>query len=677
MKRWFQRRDVDWQVPHHAIGWLLLGAVWAVMPTLLRGPTSLLVLTLALLAWRWRLVRGRLTMPPLPVRIGLLLLVVLLTLWHFHTIFGPAAGVALLTTAFVLKTLEMFRLRDAYVVLLLGYFVLAMVFLFQKGIFITLYVAAGMLLLSAALIGINRSHGNASPWQHLRLALVMLLQALPVMLVIFVLVPRVAPLWSFGLDTRQAKTGLAGSMSPGSISDLSRSSEPVFRVEFDGPVPPPAKRYWRGLTYSVFDGETWRQAPEARRERLTYYPGEPRPGWYRRIKIALRDREADYRYRVLMEPSGRRWLFALDVPQVSDNDIGMVRDYRLIHREDIDQPIAYRVASYTGVPKDLQLPARLRQLNLALPSEVDPRTRALAQGWYAMSPSDEAFIQRVLDWFHQQPFYYTLQPPPLETADAIDEFMFETRRGFCAHYASAFTFMMRSVGIPARIVAGYQGGEINPLGQYLQVRQYNAHAWVEVWLDGQGWVREDPTAAVAPSRIETGLLAALSEEDQASIYGSLVPNWKGLGWLTQLSLMSDYLNYLWQRWVLSYDRDNQQALFDDWFGDGRWLYWLLGGGVALLLVAALVLRWLARQQQRQLTAWQKEYLRLYGSLEKRGLEVAPSLPPGELIARAVKRWPDRQAALEGWLAIYQQLAYAAPSGDRKQQLQQLRRAWPL
>lgn len=668
-----------YQVPHHAVGWLLFGAFWIVLPTLLSGPFPLLAVTLGLLAWRWWLVRGHLTMPSRTLRVASLALVVALILFYYRTLWGPEAGVALVTSAFALKTLEMLRLRDSYVLLMLGYFVLAVVFLFDSGLFITLYVAAGFVIWTAAFIGINQENKQAKARQHIKLSLIMFLQALPLLVVIFVLVPRVGPLWGFGLNSDRAISGLTDTMSPGSITELSQSSDPAFRVTFEGDIPPYNQRYWRSIIYSDFDGINWKETPQPRwrRDPEMYFSDRAEPEWFKAVDEQRQQLEADYHYRVLMEPTGRKWLYTLDVAFGNELDVGMRRDFTLRRKTDVDQVFSYRADSYANLTMDLVLPNGLRQKNLALPDYINPQARDLAHQWYAESASDQAFIERVLAWFNQEEFYYTLQPGQLTSDDGIDQFLFESRRGFCAHYASAFAFMMRSVGVPARVVAGYQGGELNQLGNYLQVRQYDAHAWVEVWLEGQGWVRQDPTAAVAPSRIESGIFDALQAQNDTGSISSIAGKWQRMGLLTRLSLMSDFINYKWKSWVVDYNQDNQRNLFDRWIAGWGWVTIAMAAVGVFLLVMVFVIWWLNQQARKVLPVWQREYLKLYRQLEKRGLEVSPSLSPQRVVALACLKWPNKQPAFERWLATYTQLAYAPRPDDDVDGEKRLKRAWPL
>lgn len=666
----------QYQVPHHTVHLLLIAAVWAVLPTLLRGPVILLVGTLLILGWRWQIARMRLPMPGRMLRIGLLCLLTALTAWHYHTIFGPAAGVSLLAGAFALKTLEMFRLRDAYVVVLLGYFVLAMVFLFHRSLPMTLYVAVGVVLITAVLIGINQPDDSAKTRRHLKRAGVLCLQALPLLLISFVIVPRVAPIWGLSLGPDNATTGLSGSMSPGQISHLSQSSEPVFRVEFNGAIPPPWERYWRALTYSTFDGSTWSRAstPQRHNPSQVHYANQPSPRWLKIIQAKKQGKAPTYQYRVLLEPTDRHWLFSLAVGFSNTPDVGMARDFRLVSRNAVHAPMAYRVRSY-DVPRDLMLSPRQRRMNLALPSSGNPETRALVRKWRQQYPDDGQLILRIMRWFHNAPFYYTLHPDKMMGANSIDTFLFHNRRGFCEHYASAFAYIMRLAGIPARIVAGYQGGEINPMGNYLQVRKYDAHAWVEVWLQGKGWVREDPTAAVAPSRIESGLLSALSENDEPA--GAHLLQWNG-GLIGRLSMVSNYVTFVWQRWVLSYDQDSQQALFTRWFSGMTLMKVLAAVAIVLLLLAGAVIGWTRWQYRKTYTDWQWQYRRVYKALAKRGVDVNKHQSPKQLMTQAVIAFPEKRRDFSRWLAAYQALAYRpCTKAETKKRLKRLKDSYPL
>lgn len=668
-----------YQVPRHAIGWMLLAVALAGAPHLLKGPPWLGLLLAAAVLWRWLIHRGRLSMPSRVARVVMLLALVAGTFYHFGTLLGPTAGVSLLVGAFALKLLEMFRFRDAWVVIMLAYFVLATLFLHHRGFFTTLYVLVSVTVVTAALIGINQPESGARARDHGRVAGVLVLQALPVTVVLFVLMPRLAPLWSMEMDQSRARTGMSGSMAPGDVSRLSQSNELAFRVTFEDEAPPRARRYWRGMTLNWFDGRRWHQTRPEREigRRALYFPGQgPSPDWYQRWRA--RRYGPSYDYRIIMEPSRRRWLFALAVPFSDTDSVGTARDYRLVRRDEIREPFGYQVRSYPRMQRGTTLPDWLRRRTLQLPDGFNPRTRELARRWRRQSSTDRGFIERVLNWFNREAFYYTLQPPELGR-HTLDEFLFDTRRGFCEHYASALTFMMRVAGIPARVVTGYLGGETNPLGDHLRVRQRDAHAWTEAWLPGQGWVRFDPTGAVAPARIEYGLERALEEQGDAGGGGGgeVLDDLGGLPGLRQLGYLSDYIDYAWQQWVVGYDQSARLALLKRWLDEVNPIRVGLVLAAALTVVLLPIGAWvLLNRRAPGLTPGQREYWRMLALLQRQGIRAGASLPPRELVERVRRRRPAAVEAMTAWREAYEHQVYAGGAGDQaaRKQLRARRRA---
>jgi protein-glutamine gamma-glutamyltransferase len=664
-----------YQVPRHAFPWLIGAAFLASLPHLFRADGWLWLAVPLLLVWRMLIQRGRFSMPGRIVRALLLLALAAATLYSHGTLLGPDAGVTLLVAAFSLKTLEMFRLRDAYVVIILACFVLATSFLFSTGPLITIYIALVLVLVVAALVGINHAESGVSPWRHLRQSAVMVLQALPLMLVFFLLVPRLPPLWNLQVNQQQAKTGMSDSMAPGEISRLSRLNELAFRVEFDGEVPPPALRYWRGLTYGWFDGRRWSQAvpPAVDRDDYLRFPDGRAPRWYNEL-VATRGRAA-WHYRVVMERTGRQWLYAMAVPFTEKSDVGMARDLRLVRRSELESTYDYRVASYLMPVAVSGLAEWERQFYVALPGGNSPQAKQMAEQWRAGMPSDQAYVNRLLRWFNEEQFYYTLEPPLLEE-HTVDDFLFRTRRGFCEHYASAFAFLLRAANIPTRIVAGYQGGQLNPLGNHLQVRQYDAHVWVEAWLPEQGWVELDPTAAVAPARIEFGLeqaLAGFGERTETGLAGALRAN----PLLSRLSYLADYIEFNWAKWVLGYNQQSQMEFLGRWLGlvtpERMVMALALVGGVVMLVLLAWML-W--RSRRPGLLWWQREYQTMMRLLQRRGAVLAGHLPPAMMVAQAARRFPAAAAALQDWQRCYEAVAYRRPGNESallRRQLVLLRR----
>ncbi|MBM1144993.1 DUF3488 domain-containing transglutaminase family protein [Alcanivorax sp. ZXX171] len=642
-----------YQVPSHARLWLTLAIIAASLPQLSDGPWWQAVLLVVVLGWRALLDRQRLAQPGRLVRLGLLLATVGATFYSFGRLHGPEAGSALITSLFALKYLELVGKRDAYVLIVLGYFVCATILLFHRGPLAALYVLGCLTLLTASLAGINYSDTHARRRQHLTVASAMLLQALPLAVVLFVLVPRVAPLWNMQLDSGQARTGMSDSMSPGQVSRLTESSELAFRVQFQGTPPPPDQRYWRGLTYAYFDGTTWRQArPPGWSDADTFYDGRgPAPPWYRGLRAA--DRGAAWEYRVIMEPSQQRWLYALAVPFTDLDGQGLARDLRLVADNPVSGSYGYRVRSVPAAAEGLDLNGPERRLMLDLPDTGNRRARDLAASWRQRYRDDRELVQAALRYFREQPFHYTLEPPRL-SGDTVDGFLFNTRRGFCEHYASSFTFLMRAAGIPARVVAGYQGGE--PNGDYLQIRQYDAHAWTEVWLNGR-WVRVDPTGAVAPERIELGLRGLV--EQRADAGGDAVAGALGrLPVLFRVQQWMDYVDFNWQKWVLGYRQEDQRRLLERLLGVVTPTRIALALLVAVLLVTTLLaLLVLNRRRDQPARPLEREFQRLRHTLIKRGLPLSDVTSAAGLETAVVRRWPVAATAAAHWRRYFEHLAY--------------------
>ena len=671
-----------YQLPSHSQLWLTLSVILACLPQLVGGPVWQWGLLLVVLAVREGVSRQRMSLPPRWLRAMLLAVVLALTWGSYGRLYGPDAGVALLVSLFLLKYLELIKLRDAYVLIVLGYFVCATGFLFYQSVWMAIYIMACLLLFTACLAGINSTDNRATATQHVRRAAMMTMQAMPIMVVLFLLVPRLPPLWNMNIDSGAARTGMSDSMSPGQISALSRSSEVAFRVSFDGPRPAPQQRYWRGLTFSHFDGTTWSQAlPRGITvDDVLFSGGRVPPPWFR--QLAEQDDGEGFNYQVIMEPTQRRWMYALAVPMSWQTDAQLASDFRLVSRDDISERRRYTVYSSPAALSGAKLTPAERQLMLSLPDRGGDQARELARQWRQDASSDREVVDRALAYFNREAFFYTLTPPVLRQ-DSIDQFLFSTRAGFCEHYASSFTFLMRAAGIPARVVAGYQGGELNTLGDHLIVRQYDAHAWSEVWLDGQGWVEVDPTAAVAPERIEMGLSAALDAQGQgASRIGLNLEGFDGMGWLGQLNRWQDYLDYRWQSWVLGYDNDMQLEMLGRWLDEvtplrlAILMLLLIGGVLGLLL-----LFWLLTQTRQRREPLHNEFWRLHQLAEQRGETIGSGCAPSTLSQAIAARWPEVASLAQQWRELYERQRYAADGdgsvsdseSDTVRQLRRLRR----
>ncbi|MCC6135473.1 MAG: DUF3488 and transglutaminase-like domain-containing protein [Candidatus Contendobacter sp.] len=578
-----------------AVTWLLATLALAVAPHANELPLWLTPLFYAIVGWRGFIaIRGK----PLPPR-WLLLLVALLAgsgvLLEYRTLLGRDAGVALLTAMTACKLLETRGLRDGVVLVFLGYLLVMSTLLYSQEMLMVGYLFAVVVVMLAAQTMIHQQHAGLIVLAPLRLAGKMAAQAIPVMLILFILFPRIpGPLWGLPKDAYQGRTGLSEEMSPGSVSALSQSDAVAFRVRFVGPPPPPKLLYWRGPVLWNFDGRRW-----TRHEEL---PAN--------TPVAFTPEGAAIEYTVIMEPSNRRWLLALDLPASLPPRTGMTPSFQLLRDQPVNEAYRYEVRSYLNY-RTGELTATERSRALRLPPRGNARARELAAQWRARDAQPEALVNAALTLFREQAFYYTLTPPLLG-AESVDDFLFRTRQGFCEHYASAFVFLMRSAGVPARVVTGYQGGEINALGDYLIVRQADAHAWAEVWLAERGWVRIDPTAAVAPNRIQDGLYAAIADEQTLPFLAR-----RGGGnaeWLRQLALRWDALNTIWNEWVLAYGPDRQKEFLSGLgFGPLDW------GDMTVAMVIALSsfgllfagLRWRSRWVRDPVArAWQRFCVRL-------------------------------------------------------------------
>jgi transglutaminase-like putative cysteine protease len=601
--------------------WLLAGLALVITPHMQRLPWWLNLIAAILFAWRSYLAWGERALP----RKWLLALLVAGGIGgvylSYRTVFGRDSGVALLVLFLSLKLLETHLRRDAIVLVLLSYFLALTNFFYSQTL-----PTAGLMLVST-LVNTASLVNFAAPGRtlqaNLRTAGVLLAQAAPVMLLLFLLFPRVqGPLWGLPQDAYSGVTGLSDSMSPGAISRLSQSDAIAFRVRFEKDVPPRRQLYWRGPVFWDFDGLTWR-------------PADLRS--YSRIEFEARG--SPYDYEITLEPHDRHWLFALDLAAKVPPGARVTPDHTLLSRRPVRNRVRYDMRSYadftTGGADD---PDELRP-GLQLPAAFNPRARAMARQWAANGARDTAIAQKALDFFREQGFIYTLEPPLLGR-DTVDEFLFGSKRGFCEHYASSFVFLMRAAGVPARVVTGYQGGEINPVDQYMVVRQSDAHAWAEVWLRGRGWVRFDPTAAASPVRLESGVAAALPATDPLPLMARTT-----LAWLRGLRYNWDALANKWNQLVLGYDPERQRAFLSrigmkepNWESMALTLFWATGALLALLTA------WLLRRL-RNADPVQRAWLRFCAKLERKGCARAAHEGPADFVARTAARYPAQAARI--------------------------------
>ena len=628
--------------------WLLMALLLAVAPQALRLPLWLTAVWLVAVVWRWLIARRDASLPSRWVLLPLTLALMGGVLLHYGTVFGRDAGVALLAAMTAMKLLETRSVRDAQVVVVLGYLLLMANLLFSQEIPMILYLVFVLLLLVNAQLLSQYNRRGLETRRALRLTASMLLQALPIMLILFILFPRIpGPLWGLPKDAYSGLTGLSDEMSPGSINELILSDKVAFRVDFATDPPSPAQRYWRGTVLWRFDGRVWRGIEESHSPQPRYQP-----------------LGGAFEHTVTLEPYGQRWLLALDLPGVGPAGSVFSSANILKQRDRVNTRIQYQVTSYTEY-RSHPLSDWERQHSLQLPERLNPRSRALAERWRAEYDDPLAIVAAGLRYIREQPFFYTLRPPVLFSQDNIDEFLFRTQRGFCEHYAGSFTFLMRAAGIPARVVLGYQGGEFN--NDYLIVRHSDAHAWVEVWLEAQGgWQRVDPTAAVAPQRIEQGLFASIDEPDGLPFMARHTASM-----LRDLALMWDSVNNGWNRWVLAYGPERQREFLSGLgLGPIDWRQMTLAMVVLLSVVPLVALAGLLWRRHRALDPATRVYLRLCQRLARHGFPRHPHEGPLDYTHRVAAQRPDLATGLQLAGRLYARLRYqAATEGD----LQRLRR----
>ena len=622
--------------------WLLCGLSMVSAPHVERLPWWLVGLVVTLAAWRVYLGYARL---PLPGRWVLIMVVVGATAgvyFNYRTIFGRDAGVALLIVMLALKLLETRVLRDAMLLIFLSYFLVITNFLYSQTIPTALYMLVCVWVITATMTGLQHTRHEPPFHIQLRNAAVLLAQCVPLMLVLFLLFPRVSgPLWGLPQEAATGVSGLSDTMTPGSVSSLILSDAVAFRVKFDAAIPQPRHLYWRGPVMWDFDGQTW-TAPRALYGIPEFTTSSP-----------------PVNYEVTLEPHNKRWLFALDIPGKVPPRAIASSDFQLLAIEPVNNRMRYQMSSFLEFSYGAAENRWALRRSLALPAGHNPRALAFAQTLRARYPDDRDLMRAVLAMFRNERFFYTLTPPLLTSPHPMDEFLFDTRSGFCEHYSSAFAVLMRAAGIPARIVTGYQGGEVNQLGNYLIVRQADAHAWTEVWFPDAGWVRVDPTAAVSPLRVESGISAAVPRSDPLPLL--VRAEFEAL---RQLRLTWDLMANTWNQWVLGYTPERQRLLLARvGIDDSTWHTLAVVLVCASFFVVLILLGFLLRSvRARVRDPVRIAYLRFCDKLQRRGLPRHPAEGPQDYSRRLERLRPDLAPAVAAITNLYVGLRYGTAVG---------------
>jgi transglutaminase-like putative cysteine protease len=617
------------------LSWLMASLVLVIAPHALRAPWWLTLLTLCLYGWRMYFALNRAPLPSRWLVLGVAAVSMLAVWVEYRTLFGRQSGILLLMLFSGLKLLETRSHRDAAIGAFLAYFLIITNLLYTQSIPTAALMGVALFTTTATLIFFAAP--QRSTRANLRTAGLLVAHAAPAALALFLLFPRVqGPMWGLPQDAYAGMTGLSETMSPGNLSSLALSDAIAFRAEFQGQPPTQQQRYWRGPVLWDFDGRTWSVGAGAL--------GEFR---------APEGGSAKHSYEIVLEPHNRYWMFALETMASVPRGARLSHDGQLLWPNPVRARMRYELTSVIAPRPDPEArPGALRRA-LRLPPESNPRASALAAQWRAAAPTDRALVERAITFFRQGDYVYTLEPPLLGE-HTVDEFLFSTKAGFCEHFSSAFVFLMRAAGVPARVVTGYQGGEMNAIDAIITVRQSDAHAWAEVFLDGIGWVRVDPTAAAVPGRVEAGLARAMPEATSLPLM--MRPQ---LEWLRGARERWEAAVHKWNVWVLGYNPDRQRDLMmvfgmrdADWRMLTATLFTLLGAMTVVLLVWSL--KRLARPDPVH-GAW-RAFCR---KLAARGVERAPAEGPRDYSARAARALPRARQDILDIGALYIALRYGA------------------
>ncbi len=521
----------------------------------LKGELYIWLAPLALALYGWRvLISYDSATPPTRLRVNLLAIMVsafVILQIPSSSMLRAMVNLLIMTAGFKLLSIQ--RVGEVTRLALINFFAIAACFIYVQTLAISGWLFTSLLLNTLAVfVAYTPSFSFKA---RLKRYASMVAISFPIMVLLFIFVPRLGPLWKMP-DRNSAHTGLSEHVSPGQIANLAQSAELAFRVTFEDTRPDKSQLYWRTLTHEQYDGMSWTTHPY-RKTRLNKSSILSNNELFNNYPALT-----SLSYSIVVEPSHSSWLHTLDTPVKHSSQILYKRDRRIEKTTPVTQKFQYSITSVPELTRVLPPSPQELLLNLKVPADINPEARQLAQQLRQTSTSDKAFIQRLLNWFKTKGFTYTLKPPLLTSINQVDQFINSSKQGFCSHYASAFTFMMRSVGLPARVVSGYLGGEYSENNQYLSVRQYDAHAWSEVWLQGEGWVRVDPTAVVAPDRLLYGLQGAVDEETFLEEQTFSLVKYRDVALANWLRTSLENMDYYWSSWVVRFDRSDRRQLMN-------------------------------------------------------------------------------------------------------------------
>ena len=508
-----------------------------------RLPVWLIVFSITALVWRLSMFTGRVPKANWFIKLILVSSGFIGIYYSYGATLTIEGMVSLLIAGVMLKPLEVSKSNDSYLLIFLNYFLCALLFLFDRTPLDFLLVIFVMVLTLASQVLVH-FYDQANRVQSIKTGLGLLLKSIPLALVLFFVLPRIGPLWTLNIPTQSGVVGLSDSMSPGSIAQLGKNNELAFRVKILEGDLPMNQRYWRTLTLNEFDGQTWQVSKAYQQENNNNFYDPSRNS---------------NRYEVMVEPHEKNWLFALGAAKPLTQGITIQNDATLRSKRKLYNQWQYQVGSNYGELLPQTILTRTEWLTYTyLPEGSNPKAKAFAQQLKQQADNLPLFIEILRSYISTQGFNYTLSPGVYDGDHQIDDFLFESKSGFCSYYAGSLAFLLRSINVPSRVVVGYMGGEDNEISQTMSIYQRDAHAWVEVFIEGQGWLRLDPTAWVSPERVESGLQQAIPSEFQGFNTSAQ--------WLKDLRKQWQAFDYLWNEWMLSYKGGKQQALLQDLWG---------------------------------------------------------------------------------------------------------------
>jgi len=624
------------------IFWILLSVSISVLPHMPRLPLWFPLLLIGVVFSRW-FTATKYTKPLPKIVVAIITISVFITIVYFQGFkLNREISVTILAVMTVLKILETWQKRDAWMVVTLCYFVILTRFFYSQDLILVIYLLLSVIIITHTLFILQHDdQKNFLNKREIKQTIGLLATGLPLAILLFLFFPRLgSPIWGSPDFFGNGKTGIGDSMSPGSISQLFIDDSTAFRATFTESIPQNSDLYWRGPVLWDFDGKTWKNNLQQTS---------------RRSFNSLQSAGSYVSYEVELESTGQKYLFALDYINKAPTGSQLKPDQQLTTQHDINQLRHYRATSQLKTynnneilsSKDI---ARLK----VLPAAFNPKTITLIQQWKKQVSSPLELIEKVLNLFANDEFYYSYSPPLLE-GSTIDQFLFETKSGFCEHYASAFTVMMRAAGIPARIVTGYQGG--TPNKGYLLVKQSDAHAWAEVWIKQKGWLRVDPTAAVSPLRVEQGSQALISQNSR---------NWLDNSWSRKLGERYDAVRHNWNKWVRGYNAVKQKAIFKVVGFDsinGRSIIIVLGTIMIITTLLALLFLYISRPKRKE-GPYDKIYKKFTHLLTKKGLKLEKNYGTLEFSHQAIQRFPQSKGSIQQFTTLYLQLRFAKTSTNQ-------------